>query len=136
MRSLFKLRTILLLIGFALIAWFIWWAWEYFQFSVGNFGPDSTLPRLVLIGLVIGAWVASRLLKRLRAARAGEKLMAAVVKQSDAKERPSAEALQLRERFEESVAALKGKKGGSHTLYEAPSLESLSCRANSSLGKM
>ena len=120
MRSLFKLRTILLIVGFALIAWFIWWAWAYFEIRIGNFPPDSVLVRLTVIGLVLVLWLMTRLARRLRSARAGAKLMAAVVKQSDAKERPSAEALQLRERFEESVAALKGKKRGSHTLYELP----------------
>ena len=45
--------------------------------------------------------------------------MAAVVKQSQTEERPSAEAVQLRERFEEAVAALKSKRGG-HSLYELP----------------
>jgi type VI secretion system protein ImpL len=43
-----------------------------------------------------------------------------VVKQSKAEERPSAEALQLRERFEESVAFLKGKRKSGRTLYDLP----------------
>jgi type VI secretion system protein ImpL len=121
MRALFKLRFLLILIGFALLAFFIWWAWEFFAFSVGDYGPDSVVARLVVIALVIGLWVLSLLYKRLKASRASDKLMAAVVKQADSrKERPSADALQLRERFEEAVASLKGKRRGGHTLYDLP----------------
>ena len=47
--------------------------------------------------------------------------IAAVVKQSQAGHaQPSAEAVQLRERFEEAVATLKQKRRSGHTLYELP----------------
>ena len=42
------------------------------------------------------------------------------MKQSKAEERPSADALQLRERFEEAAATLKQKRRGGHSLYELP----------------
>src|SRR5688572_21112825 len=121
MRALFKRRSLLIIIGFILLAFFIWWAWEYFQISVGGYPPDSVLVRLVVIALVIGLWALSLLVKRLKASRASDKLMAAVVKQADSgKERPSADALQLRERFEEAVGSLKEKRRGGHSLYDLP----------------
>jgi len=66
------------------------------------------------------AWVVSALLKRMRANRASDKLVAAVVTQSKTDARPSAEALQLRERFEEAVATLKAKRRSGHSLYDLP----------------
>ena len=62
------------------------------------------------MAIVVAIWAASVVLKRMRANRASDQLVAAVVKQSKTEERPSAEALQLRERFEEAVATLKGKR--------------------------
>jgi len=56
----------------------------------------------------------------MRANRASDQLVTAVVKQAKAEERPSAEALQLRERFEEAVAALKQKRKRGHSLYDLP----------------
>jgi hypothetical protein len=59
--------------------------------------------------------------QRLRAARASDNLMAAVVKQSPSGgDLPSAEAAQLRERFEEAVRTLKGNRRGGRTLYDVP----------------
>jgi type VI secretion system protein ImpL len=87
------------------------------------FGPwrpmDSLAGQLVAIAAIFtwyGAWT---LLKRARANRAGQQLAAAVVKQPDA-ERPSADVVQLRERFEEAIGALKQNKRGAQNLYELP----------------
>ena len=62
----------------------------------------------------------SKLLKRLRAYRASDRLVAAVVQQAPAEARPSAEAAQLRERFEEAVATLKQSRRTGHSLYDLP----------------
>jgi type VI secretion system protein ImpL len=119
MFGVLKSRGFLLLIGFLLIAAFIWLAGPYFAFA--DYRPlDSTTARLVAIGIVALLWFASFVVKKVRAFRVSDKLVAAVVKQSKAEERPSADALQLRERFEEATAMLKQKRRSGHTLYELP----------------
>jgi type VI secretion system protein ImpL len=114
------LRRILPIIGLLLLALFIWFAGPYFAFA--DYHPlESATARLVIIVLVVAIWAASILLKRLRAGRASDQLVAAVVKQSfDETPRPSADAVQLRERFEEATTALKQKRRSGHTLYELP----------------
>src|SRR6187399_530972 len=105
MLSFLKKRAVLIVLGFILLAIFIWWALGYLSPVVRGYQLDAYPVRLIVIGVVIGLWALVLLVKRLRAKQAGQKLMAAVVRQSEsAKERPSAEALQLRERFEEAVA--------------------------------
>ncbi|MGH7336328.1 MAG: type VI secretion protein IcmF/TssM N-terminal domain-containing protein, partial [Myxococcota bacterium] len=119
MFKLLRSRAFLVVLGFLLLALFIWYAGPYFAFA--DMAPlESRTARLIAIGLVIGAWFVSLLLKRLRANRASDQLVAAVVKQSQVDARPSAEALQLRERFEEAVAALKQKRRSGHSLYDLP----------------
>jgi type VI secretion system protein ImpL len=115
-----KSRAFVLLIGFLLIALFIWFAGPYFAFA-GYRPLDSDVSRLVAIGLVVVCWVVSALIKRLRSSRASEKLVGAVLRRSgEEKERPSAEATKLRERFEEAVGALtRGGKSGI-SLYDLP----------------
>jgi len=123
MKSIFKLRTLLIIAGVVLLALFIWYGGPLIAFgSEGQYRPlGSELVRLIVIALVIVAIVVSSLLKRLRANKNSDNLMAAVVKQSQGGDsRASAEAQQLRERFEEAVAALKQKRRSGHTLYELP----------------
>ena len=123
MKSIFKLRTLLIIAGVVLLALFIWYGGPLIAFgSEGQYRPlASELVRLIVIALVIVALIVAHLLKRLRANTNSDNLMAAVVKQSQgADARPSAEAQQLRERFEEAVAALKQKRRSGHTLYELP----------------
>src|SRR5262245_36677864 len=120
MFSFLKRRRFLILIGFVLIALFIWYAGPYFAF--GEYHPlETARARLIAIGLVIAFWFGSVLVKRLRASRVSEQLVAAVVNQAKG-EPPSAEALKLRERFEEGVAVLKqqGRRGRGRSLYELP----------------
>src|SRR6185503_4746333 len=97
--SFLRRRAFVLLIGFVLIAIFIWYAGPYFAF--GNYRPlDTENARLIAIALVLACWVMSALLRWLRATRASDKLVSAVLKQThQEKERPSAEATRLRERF-------------------------------------
>ena len=124
MFSLFKRRIVLVVLGLVLLAVFIWVVGPYFSFGFGDavvqpLGSETS--RFIAIGAVVGLWVLLLVLKRVRAARASHKLMAAVVKPTaSTPPRPSAEATQLRERFEEAVAALQQKKRGERSLYELP----------------
>ncbi|MGH9350097.1 MAG: type VI secretion system membrane subunit TssM [Vicinamibacterales bacterium] len=120
MLSFLKRRGFLVVSGFVLFALFVWYAGPYFAFA--DFRPlETARARIVLIAIVVALWGLSRFLKRRRADRASDQLVAAVVKQSHAeKERPSAEAVQLRERFEEAVTTLKQKRRGGHSLYDLP----------------
>ncbi len=69
-------------------------------------------------GLVVAGWLLSVILKRVRAGRASDQLVAAVVRQAQSE--PDAEA-PLRERLaEEATTALGQKRRSGHTLYELP----------------
>jgi len=119
MLSFLKSRAFMILLGLTLLALFIWYAGPYFAFA--DYRPlESATARLVAIGVVVALWCVSVLLKRLRANRASDKLVAAVVKQATADQRPSADAVQLRERFEEAVATLKQKRRSGQSLYDLP----------------
>ncbi len=124
MLAFLKNRTVLAIIGLTLLALFIWFAGPYFGFVIdeSEFRPlASEMARLITIALIVLAWIASIVWKRMRANRASDQLMTAVVAQSRAdSSRPSAEAQALRERFEEAVATLKQKRRSGHTLYELP----------------
>jgi type VI secretion system protein ImpL len=117
--SFLKRRWFIVLVGFLLIAIFIWYLGPYFAF--GNYRPlESEFARLVAIAVVIGLWALSIVGKWLRASRASDMLVSAVLKQSKEKERPSPEQAKLRERFEEAVAALKQQTRGGASLYDLP----------------
>ncbi len=120
MFSFLKRRVVVSGVGFLLLAAFIWYAGPYFAFA--DYRPLETVTaRLIAIALVAVVWIVSALLKRLRAYRASDKLVAAVITQAHSgPERPTAEALQLREKFEDAAATLKQKRRGGHTLYELP----------------
>ena len=119
MFSLFKRRAFLRLIGFLLVAVFIWFAGPYFAF--GTYRPlESEFARLVAIALVVLLYVGSALLRKLRAFRASDRLVAAVLTQSRPEAKPSAEAVKLRERFEEAVATIQGQRRSGHSLYDLP----------------
>ena len=119
MFAFLKRRGFLLFVGFLLVAAFIWLAGPYFAFA--DYRPlEGETARWIAIAVVALLFFAGIVLKKLRAFRASDKLVAAVVKQSKAEERPSADALQLRERFEEATATLKQKRRGGHSLYELP----------------
>jgi type VI secretion system protein ImpL len=113
-------RLIAVTIGFGLLALFIWLAGPLFAF--GPYRPlESATSRLLAIGLVIAVWFGLRVARRLRALRAGDLLLAAVLKQvHPVKEQPSAEVQRLRERFEEAVAALKQGRRQGQALYDLP----------------
>ena len=119
MKGLFAIRTVLTVVGIVLLALFIWFAGPLFAF--GPYRPlESELVRLILIVLIVVGFIAAKFLKRLKANKASDNLIDAVVKQSATDTRQSAEAQQLRERFEEAVAALKQKRRSGHSLYDLP----------------
>jgi type VI secretion system protein ImpL len=119
MLSFLRSRLLLVGTGFVLLALFIWHVGPHFGF--GDSRPlEPKLNRWIAIALVVVVWAGTALARRLRANRASDKLVAAVVQQSRAEGRPSAEALQLRERFEEAVAVLKQKRRRGHSLYDLP----------------
>src|SRR5215475_3991889 len=115
----FLKRTFLVLLGFLLIVVFIWFAGPYFGF--GQYRPlESATARLIAIAAIVGLWLAVRLMKRLRAFRASDKLLAAVAAQRQPAAAPSPEAVKLRERFEEATATLKQGRRSGHSLYDLP----------------
>ena len=118
----FLKRTFVILLGLLLITLFIWYAGPYFAFA--GFAPlESEFARLVAIGIVIGIWLLWRLMKRLKAYRASDRLLTAVITQPQPqveKARTPAEVVKLRERFEEAVSALKEQRRSGHSLYDLP----------------
>jgi type VI secretion system protein ImpL len=119
MLAFVKRRAFLTFLGFVLLAIFIWYAGPYFAFA--DYVPlEPVNNRIILFAAIVAIWAVSKAIKRLRAFRAGDRLVAAVVRQAAPEERPSAEAVQLRERFEEAVATLKGSRRSGHNLYDLP----------------
>jgi type VI secretion system protein ImpL len=118
----FLKRTFIILLGLLLITVFIWFAGPYFAFA--EWRPlDSQFARLVAIGVVVGIWLLWRLMRRLRAYRASDRLLTAVVAQPQPqveRARTPAEVVKLRERFEEAVGALKQQRRSGHSLYDLP----------------
>jgi type VI secretion system protein ImpL len=114
---MFKASVLLAILGFVLIALFIWFAGPYFAFA--DYHPlESILARCLLIGLIVAIWGLVKLIKMLKAAQAGKQLAKAVVAQPDAT--PNPDAAPLRERFEDAIAALKDSRGTDHSLYSLP----------------
>ncbi|MGH9373567.1 MAG: hypothetical protein ACRD15_18770, partial [Vicinamibacterales bacterium] len=69
-------RTLLILLGFLLVAAFIWYAGPYFAFA--DYHPlESVAARLIAIVVVVLFWMGSVLLHQLRAYRASDRLAAA-----------------------------------------------------------
>jgi type VI secretion system protein ImpL len=117
----FLRRSFVVIVGFLLIAAFIWFAGPFFAFA--DYHPlEPVTARLVLIGIVVGLWLVSRLLKRLRAYRAGDRLLAAVAAQPQPETaRTPAEVAKLRERFDEAMSALKlQQRQSGHSIYDLP----------------
>ena len=117
----FLRRAFVVILGFLLIFLFIWFAGPYFGF--GSYHPlESVTARLVALGIVVGAWLTVKVVRRLRSFRKSDQLLADVVAQPQPeKARTPAEVQKLRERFDEAVAALKDqRRAGGHSLYDLP----------------
>ncbi len=113
-----KRRVVIAVVGLVLLAAFIWYAGPLFAFD--RYTPlASQNARIVAILLVVALWAASQLRTHLRVNRASNQLAAAVVRQTPT-EQPSADAVQLREKFDAGVKRLKQKGRDGHTLYELP----------------
>ena len=116
----FLKRTFVVLLGLLLVFVFIWYAGPYFAFA-GYRPLESVSARLIAIAVIVGCWLAVRLVKRLRSFRASDRLLAAVVAQPQpAEARPPAEVAKLRERFEEAVSALQQQRRSGRSLYDLP----------------
>jgi len=117
MLAFFKKRAVLVALGLIFLALFIWFAGPYFAFA--DFHPWAPIwMRVLTILLVIAVWGGIALFKKMKAAMASAKLAAAVAK--PAATAGGADAQQLRERFEEAIAALKQNQRPGHTIYELP----------------
>ena len=98
MLAFVKRRWFLTFLGFVLLAIFIWYAGPYFAFA--DYSPlEPVTNRIILFAVIVAIWAVMKVVKRLRAYRAGDLLVSAVVSQASPEERPSAEAVQLRELF-------------------------------------
>jgi type VI secretion system protein ImpL len=113
-------RLLLRILGFLLIALFVWWAGPYF--AVADYHPlESELSRLIVIAMLAAFWLGMIVARRVRAYRASDRLAAAVIAQpAPEKEQVSPEAAKLRERFEDAVATLKQQRKSGHNLYDLP----------------
>ena len=121
MLAIFKPRVLLVLLGFVLLALFVWYAGPYFSFA--EYTPlESARARLLTIAVIVGLWLLKGFLKQLRAGLLTQKLMTAVSHaRSSGKEAPlHGDAAQLRERFEEAVDVLKRDKRSGVNLYDLP----------------
>ena len=118
----FLRRAFWILLGFLLIVVFVWIAGPFFAFGTPPTYPlESPLSRLIVIGVIVGCWLLVRLVKRLRAFRASDRLLAAVVAQPQPEPaKAPADVVKLRERFEEAVSTLKQQQRSGHSLYELP----------------
>jgi type VI secretion system protein ImpL len=118
----FKSRALVVILGLVLLSLVIWYAGPYFAFA--DVRPlESQNSRFIAIAVVFVLAAIIALLRRLRAASASKQLAQAVVRQQDAPAMGGAaqgEVGQLRERFEEAVAALQKSGGRRRSLYDLP----------------
>jgi len=117
MLKIFKNRIVLELLGILLLSLLIWFAGPYFAFAERR-PLAGELPRLIAIALIVAIWAAIKLVGFLKASSASKKLASAVTAQPDPA--PSSDEAQLRERFEEAIAALRESRGRDHSLYSEP----------------
>jgi type VI secretion system protein ImpL len=124
MKSLLKLITskwFLLLVAWLLVALAIWYGGPYL--ALGEWKPlEPGFSRLIAIAALVLLWFARLQWRQFRAKRAGNRLANDVSAQAAAKQpaKGSAEAAQLRARFEEAVAALRSSQGKTINLYQLP----------------
>src|ERR1700730_5346295 len=117
MLSFFKARIVLELLGLILLSVFIWFAGPYFAFA--DFRPFAAeWARLTAIGLLVAIWAVIKIAGIIKASSASSTLARAVAAQPEPA--PSSDEAQLRERFEEAIAALKESRGRDHSLYSEP----------------
>jgi type VI secretion system protein ImpL len=94
-------------------------AWIFGEDAGALLASDSS--RVAAIAILVALFALFEMWRRARVSQANNKLADAVVSQAKTDQRPSAEAMQLRERFDEALATLKAqKKRGGPGLYELP----------------
>ena len=119
MLRFFKRRGVLIVLGFLLLALFIWFAGPLFAFAEW-YPLASMVTRIALIILIVALWAGVQLWKRWRAARKGEALLSAVATQPSSA-RTTADSEKMRTSFAEAVDLLKKtNKGRSHGIYDLP----------------
>ena len=118
--GIFKKPWFLPLIALLFVALVIWFIGPYL--GLGDYHPfESILGRLIGIVLVVVVWATIKLLGKLRGQSKGAKLVQNVAAQADpGSAKASADAKQLRDRFEEAIAALRKSKGARLNLYDLP----------------
>jgi type VI secretion system protein ImpL len=116
MFALLKRRVVLVVLGLLLLSLIIWFFGDrFFDFL------ETDASRVAAIAILVALFALVEMFRRTRAAQANNQLAAAVVGQAKTDQRPSADVVQLRERFEEALATLKQqKKRGGLGLYEMP----------------
>jgi type VI secretion system protein ImpL len=122
MRAIIKVLTarwFLLGIAFVMLTLVVWWGGPYLAF--GEARPFETdLQRLLGILWLAVLFILAEVLRRFRVNRASNQLASDMSKQGAPANQPPAEALQLRARFDEAIAALRASKGKAFNLYELP----------------
>lgn len=123
MKSLLKLftkRWFLMSLAIVLLSLVLWHGGPYLAF--GSMKPlESVTERLIAIGLLVVLCVLWVLLGQFKAKRAADQLAKDVSAQGAGKAgKGSADAAQLRARFDEAIAALRTSKGKAANLYELP----------------
>jgi type VI secretion system protein ImpL len=117
--SIFTRKWFLLLLAWLLVALAIWYGGPYL--ALGEWKPlESGVSRLIAIGALVVLWFARLQWRQYRARRAGSRLANDVAAAAKQPAKGSAEAAQLRARFEEAVAALRTSQGKSINLYQLP----------------
>src|SRR4026209_2685963 len=117
----FLKRTIVVLLGFLLVAFLIWYFGLFFGWGTSR-PLETPFARLIAIGVVVLCWLLVKAVKRLGAFRQSDRLLAGGVgpPQQPERNRTPAEVQKLRERFDEAVAALKEQRRSGHSLYDLP----------------
>lgn len=124
MLALLKSRAVIVAVGLLLLAVFIWFAGPYFAFA--DYRPlQSTVGRLVSMLVIVTSYAGYIQWRQLTVSRSSRQLADEVARQHDRDDdggrAGSADALQLRKRFEEAMETLKrSRRGRGASLYELP----------------
>jgi len=121
--KLLKSRVFLVALGLVLLAAIIWFAGPYFAFA-GHEPLASVTARLVAILILAVGYAAYVQFRQLKSARASRQLSEQMTGQDGAAAPAgagSADAAQLRKRFDEAIETLKrSRKKGAASLYDLP----------------
>ena len=120
MLALLKRPLVVVCAGLLLVSLVIWTLGPFLRFGERAYAPlGSPMARIIAIVVVAVCWGAVHWFKRRRARQAGSQLAAAVVNQARV-EQPNADAVRLREQFEDAIRTLKQNRRGAQSLYDLP----------------